>query len=325
MPRPDINQYIINSYANPLRPVTWRWNRAREIVDGTGLPTTQHRDGPTGHHWIKRAVKFLKEDAKAVTPRAQAALAEKTPDIFWAYHIWSSSTNLQRYSIEAYILARMDAWTLARECRVATNVIRAFEALFFNVADSLGHTLYIVNCVFGPSVHMGLTTREYDVLWKLYAYFLGPAVLTALINKFATVGWCPAQGNVDATFKQDAAETLAVKSAIAAKTLQVTDRNQIRILEVFTKFVEIERLSGGANSSESQILSGIQAMMGEYPLTLAGKFGNAQLQNPQVAAIERGGAQLSNEELLVVGAGGYLDYEPAIRNLTFEEIAKTPV
>ena len=270
---------------NPFRPANWRWQRAREICDGVGLPTTRRRDEPMGYKWINRAVKFLGEFDACRTDRQKQILAERRPAIFWAYWAWEHNAQPQKHSIEAHILARDDDFEIGYRTGMSPDYIEAYEALFFHVRDKLQHRHYILNVVMGAAVHRGLSEREYDLLWKLYGYFLGPYVLDAMESKFSSPVWCGTPEATGAAVLDDAIGTLKLKAAIAAKTVPVNQHTQLALMEQFTKFVEVERNTDSAGKAQEQILDHIQAMMTTLPFNIGGRDpqrgGQSQPEGPQ--------------------------------------------
>jgi hypothetical protein len=162
---------------NPLRRVDWKWQRASEILDGTGPKTTRRRDTPPGYAWICQAYSFQRSLEEA-TPSQQERLAQEMPDIFWAQALYRAN-NSMKDSIEAHILARESNFEIGFHCNLAPTTVEAYEQLFFHVRDKLQHRKYILHCVLGDAVHKGLSEREFGLLWKLYGYNLGPHVLSA--------------------------------------------------------------------------------------------------------------------------------------------------
>ena len=122
---------------NPFRLPNWRWERARNIREANGPAATRRRDTPIGAMWINRALRFQQRYNEAETPRRHLALAEQMPDIYWAHYAYTNSLNSIKYVIEAFLLARVDSWSIGARCGAPIEVIDAYEALFFNVREKL--------------------------------------------------------------------------------------------------------------------------------------------------------------------------------------------
>ena len=300
---------------NPLRPADWRWQRAKEIFSGQGLPTTRRRDSPTGYKWISLAKRFLVSLNRCRSEREQALLAEECPAIFWAHRAWVSETSPQKYSIEAHILAREDNDTIGYRTNMHPSYIEAYEALFFNVRDKLQHKQYILNCVMGPAIHRPFSEREYALLWKLYAYFLGPHVLDALESKFSNPVWCGTPEAVGAAILDDAIGTLKLKAAVAAKTVPVNAQTQLALMDQFTKFVEVERNSDDSGKSQQQLLEHVRVMLNVMPVALGGPTN--QKAEGHIKVYGNLAAETTYEETLQIAMSGVPQADKTIRSLTF--------
>lgn len=294
---------IYVAYDNPLRPVDWKWQRAVAIYENIGAAASRRRDTPNGHAWIKRAKSFKTDIENARTDAMREQVAYNYRDIFWAHWIWASE-NPMKYSLEAHILARENNFEIGYRCGVAPDVVEAYEQLFFNVRERIHHRKYILNVVIGVAAHRGLSEREYDLLWKLYAYNLGSHVLDALEDKFANPMWCGTPDGVGAAIQDDAIGTLKLKAALAAKTVQVNSHTQLALLEQFTKFVEVERNTDSTGKAAEQILENIQAMMITIPFNVGGR-------DPRTGTI--------------VDRGPLEPYETSSVELTFEETMRVSV
>ena len=305
--------------SNPCRPPDWRWQRAvalRERVAGAMQPN-RRLDGPDGFAWINTSLKFQRELAGARSEVAKARLMERRPSLFWAHWIWRASNPI-KHVIEAQLLANSTDYAIGFRCNTPPDVIAAYEAVFFNVREKLQHRSYILNCVLGPAIHRGLSEREYDLLWKLYGYFLGPSVVDALESKFSNPTWCGTPNAVGAAVMDDAISTLKLKAAIATKTVQVNQMTQLALMETFTKFVEIERSTDSAGKAQEQILDHISAMMSTLPFNVGGRSTRGELSssNP-LDAFERTAVELNYEETMRLSVRTTIAHQQVLQSLTF--------
>ncbi len=303
---------------NPFRPADWRWQRAKEIHEGEGPMASRRRDGLQGNKWIRRAVDYLTAEAAATSDAQRVALADGYTDIFWAVWAWQAQANPQRHSIEAHLLARETNYEIGYRCGVAPSVVEAYEALFFNVREKLHHRQYILNCVMGPAIHRGLSEREYDLLWKLYGYFLGPYIVDALESKFSNPVWCGTPEAVGAAVLDDAIGTLKLKAAIAAKTVPVNQHTQLALMEQFTKFVEVERNTDSAGQAQEQILDHIAAMMTTLPFNVGGRDPRgAQMAYNPIQDFEKTAIELTYEETMRLSVNQPIANADMLRKLSF--------
>lgn len=317
---PTTSLYLQCARTNPFRPPHWRWLRATGIANGTQPKAGRRRDGVESYRWINQAARFQQARASTVGDEAQVALAHTYPEIFWATYAYEDDNNATKWEIEARILARCSNWEIGYACGVSEGIVAAYEALFFNVRDRLRHSGYIVNSVMGPSVHRGLSEREFDLLWKMYAYAYGPHMLQALITKFSNPTWCGTPDEVGAAVQDDTVNTMKLKAAIAAKTVPINLGTQVDILNVFTKFVEIERMSNSEGEAQNQIMTHIGAMFNVLPLNVAGRDPMSDhrpsIKGPVQAFMDTA-IELSYEETMAVAVGGRLPNESMLRQLHF--------
>lgn len=310
--------YIDCSRTNPYRPPHWRWLRAMGIINGTQPNAGRRKDGTEGFKWINRARRFQQAQQQAVSDAAKIQLVTQYPDIFWAHHAYENETPI-RWEMEARILARCNNWEIGFYCGLDEDIVKAYEALFFNVREKLHHRGYITHIVMGESVQRGLSEREYDLLWKMYGYAFGPQLLEAVTTKFANPAWCGTADEIGAAIEADTVNTMKMKASLAAKTVPVNIGTQLEILHIFTKYVEIERMSDNATKGQNQIVEHIGAMFNVMPLNVAGhdpRLGQKAIAGP-VQRYEDTAVELSYDETMTVATGGRLPNHELLANMHF--------
>ena len=82
-------------------------------------------------------------------------------------------------AIESRLLARDDWDRIARRARMKTQMLEAYEAVFFNVRPELDNEDYVLHQVMGPALHLGIHEQEYDFIWKMIGFKGGPAAQLA--------------------------------------------------------------------------------------------------------------------------------------------------
>ena len=297
---------------NPLRRPDWKWQRAIGIHQGTHPPTTAKIDGPAGSFMIRRAVRFLEALDRGRNDYQHLTLCADMPDLYWAYYAYSVHTAGMRKTLEAYLLTGATDQELAETIGMTPETIRAYEALFFNVRDKLRYREYILNCAIGTqAIQRGIHGNETELLWKLYGYFYGVHFLQALTgNATAAPMHCSSASDVIAAAQDDAVSTLKLRAAVAAKTVGVNPSTQLALLDIFTKFVEIENASDGSRGGgQQQILVAVQAMMQNLPFTVAGtepETGQDVNHNTPIELFRSTAAELSYEEAMALAATGKL-------------------
>jgi len=314
------NSFLQCSMMNPFRPPHWRWLRATGVANGLQPNAGRRKDGTQGYKWINAAKTFQEARAAAVDEEARVRLANDQPAIFWAHAAYENDNNPVKWEIEARLLARCNNWEIGFHCGVAEEIVEAYENLFFNVREKLRHPGYITHTVMGPSVQRGLSEREFDLLWKMYAYAYGPHMLQAVVSKFSNPTWCSTPDEVGSAVQDDTVGTMKMKASLAAKTIPVNMGTQIDILHVFTKYVEIERMSDDASNAQNQIMDHIGTMFNVMPLNVAGRDpqdGHRQSVKGPVHVFEETAIELSYEETMEVAVGKVLPNTDMLKQLHF--------
>jgi len=298
---------------HPLRPVDWRWEKARAIRESNG------RMSPDDSA-VADAVVFQKELAACKDDFDRYVLMEKEPDLYYAYIIRGDENSKQpiKAEIEARILAIEDFDKIADRCGCSVDTIKYFEKMFFNVNDKLKNTSYILHQVMGPAIHRGMSQRDYDLLWKLYGYFCGSAVVDAVTTTFTNPTRPETPEQVDAMFIDDTKTVMRRKAAIAARTIAVNEYTQAKILELYAQFLEVEKDTGGGSGGGSDVLlENIKVMMTALPWST----GTAARKNKTKLSIEydNNSAELRSDEIMAISLNNETDEMKEISNIKFPE------
>jgi hypothetical protein len=303
--------------SNPFRPVNWRWEQARFMREKKlRIPKG------TSDDYVVQALKFQNGLAKCSDEIDRWSLMEELPDFYTAHLIYlrgdDEDRHPMRYAIEARLLAGQPYYEIAELIGLSTEAIQTYERLFFNVVEKLRFTDYIMTCVIGPSVHAGLSDRDYDLLWKLFGYLYGPVVLDSFINTTSRRFRPESINEVDAVLADDTRSALQRKVAITARTFMLNPFSQSELLNIYARFLEVEKET---NSGKAQdvILQNIQVMLNKLPWQ-AGIETVAESATKQ--HYDDGAVELRTEELLTVSVGKELVYKPDVDGLKFPEPEK---
>jgi len=306
---------------NPLRPTDWRWERARIIRENsfTNKSTTEDE-------WINISVKFQKALAKVKTEYGQYELVNKYPDLYFAYALRGDtlSKNTEKpsqmkHEVEARLLAREPYEQIADRIGCTAKVIEFYEKLFYNVVEKINNTSYILHQAIGPAIYRGMYEKDHDLLWKLYGYFCGSKALDALITTFTKPVLPETDEQVDAMFVDDTRSVMRRKAAIAARTVAVNQYTQLKILEIYTKFLEIEN-DTAAVSGENLLLSNISELMSSLPWAAGSETENKT--NPHLLKYDNQSAELRADEILAISFGKDNVIDAEFENLKFPEVIK---
>lgn len=299
----------------PMRPVDWRWERARIIRETQKKISRKSKEDD----FTVLALRFQKKLFKCKNDYDRFDLIDKHPDIYFAYAIHNEDDKkiTIRSEIEARILANETSEKIADRCGCSIETIDLYEKLFFNVREKLKNTTYILHQVMGPAIHKGMYERDHDLLWKLYGYFCGSAVLDALTTTFTNPVKPETPEQVDALFVDDTRAVMRRKAAIAARTVSVNDQTQLRILEIYAQFLEIEKEAEGGASGESLIMNNIETMMLALPWATGSNA--AGVNNRLIQHYDNQAAELRADETVAVGAGLESQEHLDLVNITFPE------
>ena len=168
---------------NPLRPVTWRWELAGQLVDEY-LRTPNFRE----HAVLAQAVRFRRALGHSKTPRQLARLARQYPALTVAHSLHFGDDNQGRWRLEAQVLSGRPVDEVSERCNLPPEVVAIYEALFFDVADRLRARDYIQLRAIGMQGFEPEFRPDLAMLAKALAYAGGPLVLDTLIEAVDSVG-----------------------------------------------------------------------------------------------------------------------------------------
>ena len=288
--------------SNPRRPTDWRWQRACFLAENT--PTTEsfsfHRRDDD--EWVRQAAAFKRRLDGCADDADRRSLVHNASDLYWAHDIYQDEGNPYKSELEARLLSRAESGVISQRLGVEAGTVNLYEKLFYNVEDKLDTPGYVYHTAIGREMHRGFTEREYDKLWKWYAYAYGSCMLDSMVGQVidATPPDTPAQ--VKATWKDDGMSSIIRKQAIAARTMPVNSFTQADLLHIWTKFVEIEKSAEASGAGNSALLSNVEALLELAPTMLVGK----RVQDPDfpaLAAFDKPGHELRTHELLMIATG----------------------
>jgi hypothetical protein len=155
------------------RPLDWRWKRAVRIFEGSGWVPAKG-----GDEHVERAIAFLQADGESCDPSIRQALELHQRD------------DIRTWELQAWLLTREPVTIIAEETGLPSETIAAYSRFFFDLDRRLDARSFVVHQVIGPKIHYGLNPQDVGVIWRHYAYWLGPHVLRALLADFREAGRC---------------------------------------------------------------------------------------------------------------------------------------
>ncbi len=139
--------------------------------------------------------------------------------------------------LEARLLTNASFAEIAHGFATEPKAIEYFEALFFNVRDRLSNTDWINKVIrgeFGAAQDGGrleLAAEDRGYVLRLFAFYGGPHVLETMIHGMIARPLSPG-GDVGGWLQAVLGDVLSVRSAAAAATLMLRERNAIRLMKL---------------------------------------------------------------------------------------------
>jgi hypothetical protein len=283
---------------NPNRVPDWIWQRAQQAFSGDGPGPTARRDGPEYARWISKARSYIRLRAGCQTDSQQNWLIDRFPDLHWAAYTFEHPEISSRAQIEARLLARQNDVEIATATGCSPGMIQAFEKLFFNVRERLNNPDYIFATVL-RDIHHGIDDRRYPVIWKLFGYTMGPGILEALIRKIPIISWTKNLESAAAACQDVSIANMKMKGMLASTLVPVSPQNQLELLHILTKYIEIERTTGEGGAGEQTLITNIQVLLGNLPF----QVGGIGKRSGALQAYDDRGIDLHTDEQLLLAAG----------------------
>jgi len=246
--------------SNPFRSPDWRWQRAGYVVDNApNVRLTRNRDDAQ----VRKAVTFRQKQEAIVNDRDYGLLLEADEDCFYAWQMSQDDSEF-RFEVEARVLTGQTTAEIAEDIDASPELVQWYEDWFFDVRPKLHLPSYITQVVFGRSIQAGLSDRQYDLLWKIYAYWGGPWALEAIMYRFARPKKPETVEQADSFFRDDSSRTLAIKASVAMRTMPVSWQTQEPIMNLYFRMQEMER-SAGEGSSQAAVEENVKVFMENLP------------------------------------------------------------
>ena len=153
------------------RSPSWRWKRARAIVEQS-LTCTARTDDLT----TRRVVEYLRASGLSLGG-SQTQGGVPADSVLHTAHRLFETGGLVRFIVQARLLARQSPCEVARLTSFDPAVIETFEASFFEVRDHLDAKDWVANQLLWPGLEANLPTEALGGALMAIAYQLGSAIL----------------------------------------------------------------------------------------------------------------------------------------------------
>lgn len=227
---------------DPFRDLDWRWQaaqqpppppqRRRRKTAGTSAPAI-------GDEWLSPARDYLSGGRTAPhSSSIEGAIALRTK--------WKG---LRRRKVESLILTRLPFADVARRCRVSSQTVEAYHALFFDVRDRLDDQQWINTCVLGRDSHGNCRSHGDGEILKRVAYDQGApafdAYLAVMTDRKLPKGFAAPYGPDDE--HKDVYRRLSIKLALARQRA-VTDEQRAALVPIEEELKKLRTMNYGDES-----------------------------------------------------------------------------
>jgi len=159
---------------SPLRPLAWRWQRAQSLVENKRNVSHLRDDDPT-----RRALGYLRALVECRERCLVPKMIKEQWDIHAAYRLHKGSGPIHLI-LEARLLAGQSSSEIAKLMGERTEVVYAFESLFFNCRDRLQARDWVQVVAINKRSD-GQPETQTAALFKSFAFYGGPIVLEAVL------------------------------------------------------------------------------------------------------------------------------------------------
>lgn len=160
------------------RQPNWRTLLINDLLDSGQQIPNKYKDDDV----IRTSLPFqraLKKAQKSKAPSLELIkLEEKYPHHLAAHEIANGNT-MDRYFIEALILARVPTRDIAIKTGFGKKTVELFEALYFDVRRWLRKEVFVMSTILGPIFDYSCVDYH-DHLWKAVGYLCGKDALESI-------------------------------------------------------------------------------------------------------------------------------------------------
>lgn len=263
----ETNMDILLDPQHPLRPVDWRYQRARNLLASGG-----HPNHPVGPELFKSLFRFLSRLVACQDEIAKEKLTNVFPELHLAFQLFLERPNSLAGIIEARLLAAEPLRAIAEKTGFAERVIAAYAGCFFDVASRLRRSDLIHCLVFDRSGQAGDEASERELALKRVAYQAGAEALDGLLNgSLHRTGAAGSESGLVA-LTDHLQDSLLEKIRSAIGHIRATDPTAIqRLARYYSDLHAVRRNYASSTSAEERYAENIKAMLDQIPWKLASK------------------------------------------------------
>lgn len=249
------------------RPVNARWERVLDL-DARGKRRATHKWDDAA---VQRGLDFARRirDCHGVLARERLSLA--MPDVDAAYRLHWEASELDRGIVQARLLAGQPFEAVAAACGMATEGVRAYHDLFFDVQSRLRDKFYITTRAVGWKPGRDTAGEGLDMLLRYVGYYAGPQSLDLLI-RYLRYG-LPIPERLESATEEELEELagrLEAKFAVEAFVRPLQDCSRALRLRVLALDLRTYLLSLTVENVKASLAAGLPGTLAQRPADAAG-------------------------------------------------------
>ena len=260
--------------ASPHRPVNWRWERAQELRTA-GRLCKRGRDD----EWVAAARDFQNDLARVRGEDDLYDLLELWPALTEAHRLHTHESRYLRAALEARLLCGTSHTHLAGRMQLHPDVVDWYELLFFQVDDRLLNVDWITSHAIGRNLHDSLNRRDFELVWKLFAYGGGEHVLDAVISNWVQPQKAASPAQVEKFLLNQGRGNVLRSACLQSLSIPCTDAyQQIGLLTLQREYHQLEA-QARSGLGDDALRSNLEAALRTMPWI-------KKIQTPDQAAAE---------------------------------------
>jgi hypothetical protein len=220
----DLPSYAAIQRHSPTRSLSWRWDRAEDIV-WDDCSTSRRQDDKL----TRQAVRYLRAKKRLKRQGQLRRLAQLYPDIHAARQFHEGGGK-KVVEVQARLLAGQSPAEIAGITSLPVSLIKTYEALFFHVTDRLHARDWITAKAIGWFGFDPTRGRNRGTVLRAFAYHAGLLVLEAVLP-YLLPDTLPAEPTLDPASPEGRLDR-CIRLAIELHMLPWTDAAALKLFRI---------------------------------------------------------------------------------------------
>lgn len=193
------------------------------------------------------------EAAEAYAFRVGTLAAESAPGEDGQFYGPLTAMAMSRAELEALVLAGKSPKTISKVCGLSEAAAGWYERFWFDVRDRLGRPGWVAANAIGDLHQPGTPAALLPALVRAYGYYTKSArVVRAVVSTFDAPAARRAAKDPGRFFAADAAQSGALKAALATRVWGIHPKSVARIVELHHEALDIEAKFSNLGGSDAE-------------------------------------------------------------------------